>query len=85
MRRLYRSKRDDAVAGRYSFETFEEYVESRWEFDKSRATRLIEAASIVEKMVPIGTVLPSRESHVRPLLKLENDEERAAANCCEPK
>lgn len=59
--------------------TFEEYVEARWEMDVNRAKQLIEAASVSEKMVPIGTILPTRESHVRALLKLEFDSERAAA------
>lgn len=78
-RRLYKVKREAAVAGRYSFETFEEYVDSRWEMDRTRTFRIIEAASAAEKMLPIGIVLPARESHVRPLLRLENEHERAAA------
>jgi hypothetical protein len=40
---------------------------------------LIRAASAVEQLPTNVGKLPTRESHVRPLLKLENDAERAAA------
>lgn len=44
----------------------------------SRVYQLIDAAAAAEKMSTIVDILPARESHVRPLLKLENDEERSA-------
>lgn len=76
--KLYKVKRAVPVAGRYSFETFEEYCEKRWDMDSSRARQLIGAAEAAEKIATIVTILPGRESHVRPLLALESDEERAA-------
>src|SRR5262245_1067480 len=78
-RRLYKVERPTRVNGRYSFQTFEEYCEERWELDKPHANRLIAAATLTEQMVPIGTILPTRESHVRPLLeRLATDDERLA-------
>lgn len=77
-RRLYKVKRAETVAGRYSFETFEEYVASRWEWTYQRAHQLIDAASVVEHFSNKFEVLPSRERHVAPMLKLDSDDERAA-------
>jgi len=42
-----------------------------------RAYQLIESASVAEKFTPIG-VIPTKESHVRPLLALESDDDRQA-------
>lgn len=76
---LYRVKRPARIDGRYSFMTFEEYCVVRWEMDTSRARRLIDAAVLADKIVPIGTILPMREAHVRPLVeRLETDAERLA-------
>jgi|GEM_PF-915080 len=75
---LYKIPRVTPVAGRYSFLTWEEYVESRWDMSYRRATELIESATACEKLRnSAGFVLPSRESHVRELLKLESDDHRA--------
>ena len=78
-RRLYKLKREVASAGRYSFETFEEYVETRWDMEYRRSVQLIDAAAVAENLNNCSRFLPARESHVRPLLKLENEHERAAA------
>lgn len=76
---LYKVDRPARVKGRYSFQTFEEYCDQRWEIAKQHADRLIRAAELTEKMEPIGSVLPQRESHIRPLLdRLTTDDERLA-------
>jgi len=82
-KRLYKVARQSASANRYSFETFEEYVEKRWDWDVRHANRKIETASCLEK---IGQIcpdllpkLPVVESHVSSLLRLETDDERAGA------
>lgn len=75
---LYKIDRSHPVAGRYSFTTFEEYVEQRWDMQLRRCNQMIEAAEQSEKIGKIFPILPSRESHVRELLKLESDEDRAA-------
>jgi len=77
-RKLYKVKRVQPAAGRYSFETFEEYVEHRWDLSYRRSVELIESAEAAEKMRNSAAFLPSRESHIRPLLKLESDQERAS-------
>lgn len=75
---LYKVPRVNAKAGKYSFTTWEEYVGERWDMGKSRAHEIIEAATAVEKFRNSGSfALPSRESHVRELLKLETDDQRA--------
>jgi protein gp37 len=76
---LYKVKRTAPVAGHYSFQSFEEYVETRWDLSRQRVSELIAAAIAVQKMTAIADVLPARESHVRPLLKLESDADRASA------
>lgn len=75
---LYKAPREKAIAGRYSFTTFEEYCEQKWEMDIRRANQLVETASAAEKMGKIFPVLPSRESHVRELLKLSDEKDRAS-------
>jgi len=77
-RKLYKIQRPEAVAGRYSFTTFEEYVEQRWDMDISRGKQLVAAAEAVEKMATNVAVLPSKESHVRELLRIDGDGDRAA-------
>lgn len=75
--RLYKVPRSEQLSGRYSFDTFEEYLRSRWDMDRVRAFQLITAAEAVSKMLTIVNVLPARESHVRELLAIEDDSARA--------
>jgi protein gp37 len=78
-KQLYRVQRQSRVNGRYSFETFEEYCETRWEWSYPRAVQLINAAALAEKISTLVEVLPSRETHIRPLLeRLPTDDERLA-------
>jgi protein gp37 len=74
---LYKVERAKPVAGRYSFQTWEEYVGERWDMTPQHCNRLIESANEADKLNKFVQFLPSRESHVRELLKLENDEQRA--------
>jgi hypothetical protein len=76
--KLYVTPREAAVAGRYSFTTFEEYVEERWDMDISRGKQLVAAAEAVSKMATNVAVLPAKESHVRELLRIDDDQERAS-------
>jgi protein gp37 len=78
-RELYKVPRVNAKAGKYSFTTWEEYVEDRWDMSQDRAHDLIANARVAEKLVNLPTFqqAPSRESHVRELLKLETDDQRA--------
>jgi len=77
-RKLYKVSRPEAVAGRYSFTTFEEYVEERWDMAERTAEQMIQSACVAQKVAQLCGISPARESHVRELLKIEDDGDRAA-------
>lgn len=67
----------DARLYRASHDSFENYVEQRWEIGKSQAYRLIEAWPLAERLFPIGDRLT--ESQVRELLPLAGRHGQEAA------
>jgi len=69
-RKLYKARRAEAVAGRYTFTTFEEYVEERWDLSYRRCAELIESAEAAENLRKSAGFMPSRESHMRELLRM---------------
>ena len=77
-RKLYKVRRREPVAGRYTFTTFEEYLKERWDIADRSARQLIESAEAAQKIGTIVPILPARESHVRELLKIEDEGDRAA-------
>lgn len=61
---------------RERYQTFEDYCAERWERTPQTTNRVIAAASLAEKMEPIGSI-PTSESHIRPLLSADlSDDER---------
>jgi hypothetical protein len=54
-----------------TFNSFESYVRLRWDMGRSTAYRLIEAASVIDNLSPIGEALPKNESQARPLTRLD--------------
>lgn len=61
------------------YDNFEEYCEDRWEFARRRQFQLMAAAAFADKVHKSALHVPSRESHVRPLLeRLEVDDDRLA-------
>ncbi len=58
------------------FDSFEAYTRARWDMGKSQAYRLIEAYQVVNNLSPIGDILPSNESQVRPLAPFDPMEQR---------
>jgi hypothetical protein len=69
---------------RSSHETFEHYVEDRWEMSPAHAYRLIEAARLIKRLTESPQfgekdVLPARESHVRQLLRLKKTTQQIRA------
>jgi hypothetical protein len=67
---------------RDGYPTFDAYLQHRWpELSSRRAYQLMEAASVVQH-VNQGSMnqgsIPTSERHVRPLVKLDPDEQRAA-------
>lgn len=67
----------DARLYRASHATFEEYCRERWQFKKSQAYRLIEAAEVVGNLSPMGDK-PTSERQVRPLAGLAPEHQQAA-------
>lgn len=78
-RELAAIRDEQAWRSRYNLATFEEYCEERWEFDRTRAYQLIDAAHLSTIVDKAGLPVPARETHVRPLIRrLESDDDRIA-------
>jgi hypothetical protein len=69
--------RDGRHYHKLSFKSFESYVRIRWDLGRSHAYRLIEAASVINNLSPIGEVLPKNEAQARPLAKLDAFSQRS--------
>ena len=76
-----RDYRDGLLYKRYG--TFEKYCQERWEFGRSYAFRLMDAAEIYQEMLPRGntdgevaSMLPTTEKQIRSLKKLPTAELR---------
>ena len=69
----------DARLYRADFATFEDYCRERWRIDRTYAHRLIDAAGVVNNLLPIGNKIPATESQTRELAPLD-PEQRATAN-----
>lgn len=63
---------------RQTFGTFEDYCRVRWGMSRIHAHRMIEAAQVAENVLPIGNTPPSSESQLRPLVRLEPEQQREA-------
>lgn len=61
----------DSRLYRESHGTFEDYCRERWGMVRQQANRLIAAAEAVENLEPVGSILPTSESQVRPIAQLE--------------
>jgi hypothetical protein len=64
--------------------TWERYCKERWEMSREKADKLIQAYDITVQLTQdapedgtICTVMPAKESHIRPLTKLKKPSERA--------
>lgn len=72
--RLYREK----------YATFEEYCQAKFQMNRTYAHRMIEAATVVGNLLPIGNTAeapipaPTNESQARPLASLEPEQQREA-------
>ena len=63
------------------FETFEAYVQARWDMARRTAYQQITAAVVVENVRHGAQIAPTNERQVRPLVSLEPDQQRAAWTC----
>lgn len=62
---------------RKAYGTFEDYCQERWGMSKTHANRLIASADTIDNLTPIG-VIPDNEAQIRPLTRLEPDQQREA-------
>ena len=54
--------------------TFEEYCEKTWHFSRAHADRLMKSFQVMEKLSPIGGILPNNEAQVRELARLQKNQ-----------
>ena len=65
----------DSRLYRETHSTFEDYCRDRWDMSARKAQRLMIASDIIDNLRPIGVTLPATESQVRPLTKLESEQQ----------
>lgn len=67
----------DSQLYRAKFKNFEDYCRDRWQIARNYANKLIAAAEVVQNL---GTTvpIPASERQVRPLTKLEPEQQRQA-------
>lgn len=64
---------------RSDYETFDEYCQTRWGFQRPRADKFIRAAEAMHNLSPLGlNNMPTNERQVRPLTTLEPEDQRVA-------
>jgi hypothetical protein len=68
----------DSKLYRQTHSTFETYCRERWQMVASRARQLIGAAEIAVNLQSVTTVTPTSERQVRPLAKLEPEQQKEA-------
>ncbi len=77
-----RDIRDEGLY-KHSFNTFEEYLKTRWNWERAHAYRLIDAAEVASNLSPTGDI-PPNERQARELTKLPSaDLQRAAYGVAE--
>lgn len=60
------------------YKKFATYCVERWDISRSHAYRLIEGAAVVDRLLPMGNILPPGERHTRELARLEPEAQAAA-------
>ncbi len=71
-----REIRDGQLYLQLGFSNFSGYVKKRWDMHRSYAYRLIDASGVIDNLSGIGKDLPLKESQVRPLIKLNESDQR---------
>ena len=75
--RALKQIRDDRLFLDLLFDRFETYVKDRWDMARSQAYRLIEAATVIDNLSPIGDgILPENESQARVLACFKKEDQR---------
>jgi hypothetical protein len=65
---------------RESYSTFEDYLRQRWDLSRSYAHRMIDAAVVVQNLLPIGNIVPVNEAQARPLTTLSPEQQAEVWN-----
>ena len=65
----------DPVSYTHLYSTFEEYCQKRWGMQRNYANKMIAASEVIQNLGTIVPILPTTESQVRPLTKLEPEEQ----------
>jgi protein gp37 len=74
-----REIRERQLYREYDYPTFEMYCAERWELMPNRASQLISTSGFATLVQKFELTVPSRESHIQPLLsRLERDDDRIA-------
>lgn len=60
---------------RATHSTFEEYCQERWNMKRAQAYRLIEASEVINRLSPIGDIIPTNEAQTRELAKLPDEDQ----------
>jgi hypothetical protein len=68
--------RDEELFRAAGYRSFAAYCRRRW--DQGHACRLIDAADAMDNLLPMGNNLPENERQVRPLTRLEPDQQLEA-------
>jgi hypothetical protein len=68
--------RDKALYREVLFDSFPDYVKTRWDISRSQAYRLMNAARVMDNLSPIGDILPQTESQARVLAELSFHDQR---------
>ena len=69
--------RDNQLFRDLLFDSFEAYVNQRWDMARSQAYRLIKAAGVMENLSPIGNgILPANEYQARVLARFTKADQR---------
>lgn len=75
--RALKQIRDERLYRDLLFDNFDAYVRQRWDMNRSYAHRLIQAATVMENLSPIGDgILPQNESQARVLARENKAEQR---------
>jgi len=75
--RALKQIRDERLYRDVLFDNFDAYVRERWDMHRSHAYRLIQAATVMDNLSPIGDgILPQNESQARILARENKDEQR---------
>jgi len=56
------------------FGTFEDYCNEKWGMSRIHAHRLTTASTAYENLLPIGNILPTHETQIRPLTRLKESD-----------